>query len=314
MAELICRLSPLVFSVVYRLLVNDRASHETLEARLEEAELDLDWLAAATDAYEQKWASNVRSMKGGTTPDNVERLDASHAVLASWILTALRGKGSSEDFSADLRTAIFQRLDGDGFDANLNRREEFSPLVVGWMLGMVVHNDVDLNFPAIPAIPLKNQNISAAFHGLVLHVASLRADAEPWPELLGTSTLVRGVGLAEALRPEEGSAGAAIKALLRESARYVPSPLQTVLANHWERGNLIGKRNAIVHIVPTSSGGLPFLDVVSPADSWGKIKPTIQGITQFIFQEVARELADEPSEVRPGIWDRLIWDLDVWDA
>lgn len=314
MAELTCRLSPLAYSVLYRRLAGDEEAREALESRLSEIELDLDWLDSAAEAYERKWANNIELLTADFSANEIERLNSSHALLASWILTALRRRGSSDDFSADVRTEILGRLDADGQKASeLGAREEFSPVIVGWTLGMVLQNDIDLNLPAIPATPIKNGHIAAAYEGLVHHVASLRLDAEPWPDLVGTSTLVRGVGLAEALRPEEGSARAAIKVLLRESARYVPSPVQTLLANHWDRGDIIGKRNAVVHIMPTYSGGLAFLDAPSPADDWSKVRPTIQGITQFMFQEVARELAEEPSDVRRGIWDqRLRWDVEVW--
>lgn len=314
MAELSCRLSPLVYSLLYRRLADDTDVNATLEPRLAGIELDLEWLDSAAEAYERKWAANAGHLSAGASTDAIERLDAAHALLASWILTALRGRGSSDGFSAELRTEILQRLDADGLDAReLGIREEFTPVIVGWTLGMVVQNDIDLNLPAIPATPIKNKHIAAAYEGLVQHVAALRLEAEPWPDLIGTSTLVRGVGLAEALRPEAGSARTAIKALLLESARYVPSPVQTALVNHWDRGDVIGKRNAVVHIMSTSSGGSAFLDVMNPADNWGKVKPTVQGITQFVFQEVARELAEEPSGVHSGIWDQqLKWDVEVW--
>ncbi|MBN9632780.1 MAG: hypothetical protein J0I18_19605 [Actinobacteria bacterium] len=316
MAELSCRLSPLAFSILYRGLADNAALHDDLEPRLAEVELDLEWLDSAAESYGRKWADNAARLSSGLSADATERLDATHALLASWILTSLRGGGSSDGFSADLRTEILGRLDGDGLDAReLGIREEFSPVVVGWTLGMVVQNDIDLYLPAIPATPIKNKHVAAAYEGLVRHVAVLKLEAEPWPDLIGTSTLVRGVGLAEALRPEAGSARAAIAALLRESARYVPSPVQTALANHWDRGDIISKRNAVVHIMPTSSGGSAFLDVMNPADSWDKIKPTVQGITQFVFQEVARELAEEPSGVHSGIWDQqLKWDVEIWGA
>lgn len=314
MVELSCRLSPLVYSVLYRRLADDGDAHAALEPRLAEIELDLEWLDSAAEAYGRKWASNLELLNTGVPGDESQRLDPSHAVLVSWILTALRRRGSSDDFSTATRSEILGRLDAAGDDvSNLGGREEFSPVIVGWTFGMVVQNDLDLNLPAIPATPIKNKHIAAAYEGLVRHVAALRLEAEPWPDLVGTSTLIRGVGLAEALRPEEGSARSAIRTLLRESARYVPSPLQATLANHWDQGDIIGNRNAVVHIMPTSSGGLPFLDVMNRADNWHKIKPTIQGVTQFIFQEVARELADEASEVHPGIWDRrLRWDVEVW--
>jgi len=106
----------------------------------------------------------------------------------------------------------------------------------------------------------------------------------------------------------------AIKQLLRESGRFVPSPVQTALVNHWDRDDLLGKRNAVVHIMPTYGGGLPFLDVMNPADEWSKVKPTIRGVTQFVFQEVARELAEQPSEVRPDLWEQLRWDIEVYDV
>lgn len=315
MAELTCRLSPLVFSVVYGLLADERAASDALEDRLAAIELDHDWLSAAAEAYDRKWQSEARQLETGSTVDDLLRLDPSHAVLASWVLASLRGRGSSDDFSTDVRAEVLRRLDVQALDAGASSvREEYNAVVVGWSLGMVVANDVDLLLPAIPAQPVKNEHIGAAFEGLVAHVAALRTTDEPWPDLIGTSTLVRGVGLAEALRPEAGSARAAIRQLLVESARYVPSPVQTALANHWDRGDLIGKRNAVVHIMPTSGGGLPFLDVMNPADDWRKVRPTVQGVTQFVFQEVARELVEEPSEVRPGFWDQLKWDIEVWDS
>lgn len=312
MANLSCSLSPLVYSVLYRRLADDADAIADLETRLEAIELNRDWLDIAAEAYERKWAKSVDMLSVDASTNIVQGLDAAHALLASWILTALRRRGSSDDFSAELRTDIVARLADVGLDfETFGVHEEFSPVVIGWTLGMVVRNDMDLNLPAIPAAPIRNKHIASAFEGLVNHVAALKLDAEPWPDLIGTATLVRGVGLAEALRPEAGSARDAITALIRESARYVTSPVQTALVNHWVRGDIIGTRNAVVHITASSGGGAPFLDVMHPADDWRKVKPTVQGITQFIFQEVARELADEASGVYNGIWDRqLKWDVE----
>lgn len=315
MAQLVCRLSPLVFGTLYRLLAGEKDYVAALEERLGAIELEFDWLTSASNAYDEKWASDCRLIGLGASLDDLPKLDASHAVLASWVLVALRGEGSSDDFSTRLRTDIYRRLIEDGLENEFaSGREEFSTVVIAWVLGMVVHNEVDLYLPAVPAKPVKNEHIAAAYQGLVTHVAALRLEDEPWPDLIGTSTLVRGVGLAEALRPDAGSAWMAIKQLLRESARFVPSPVQTALVNHWDRDDLLGKRNAVVHIMPTYGGGLPFLDVMNPADEWGKVKPTIRGVTQFVFQEIARELAEQPSEVRPGLWEQLRWDIELYDV
>ena len=47
------------------------------------------------------------------------------------------------------------------------------------------------------------------------------------------------------------------------------------------------------------------------ADTWEKIRPTVRGITQFVFQQVATELA-EPRIVSPKYWSTLRYDLEVY--
>ena len=186
MAELSCRLSPLVYNVLYRRLADDADAHAALEPRLAEIELDLKWLDSAAEAYGRKWSSNVEPLNTGVPADEIQRLEAPHALLASWILTALRRRGSSDEFSAAMRSEILAHLDTDEQDVSeLGGREEFSPVIVGWTFGMVVQNDIDLNLPAIPATPIKNKHIAAAYEGLVRHVAALRLEAEPWPDLVG---------------------------------------------------------------------------------------------------------------------------------
>lgn len=303
MAELACELSPLVYSEYYRMLAGDPSLEEALAIRVRGAGLDDDWLEQAASAYEAKWdADRQLGAEYG-----VQALTSDHAEFASWILAGVRPT-SIDELGTKLSTAIAQRLADEMPEWLSPIPSAFSPVILGWTFGMVVDAQVDPQLPAIPAQPVRDSNIAAAYQGLVQHVVHLGPIREPWPEVIGTSTFVRGAGIAESLRPGVGGPHAALNQLMADTRRAIPPTLHGQLTRHWT--NFVKRRNSVVHIRPYSEGEIAFADVMDAADSWDKIRLTVRGITEFVFHEVALELAD-PRSKSDGHWKSLGYDLVV---
>lgn len=317
MAELACELSPLVYSEFYRMLAGERALKDALVDRILEAGLEIQWLDRAIAAYDAKWDEDKRSLvqayaelvASGTAtsqPPEPLTLSSDHAVLASWLLAGLRPQ-EIDGLGTKLNSAISTRLVDELPELLSPKPRAFWPVIIGWTFGMLVDDRLDPQLPAIPAQPVKDPNIAAAYAGLVNHVAHLVPLDEPWPEVLGTSTLIRGAGLAESLRPDAEGPRKALEQLMLDTKRAVPDSLYRQLIQHWT--TFVTNRDSVVHILPYR--GSAFTDVVDCANTWDKIRLTIRGITQFVFQEVARELA-EPRIISAKTWESLGFELEVY--
>lgn len=225
-----CELSPLVFRELYGLLPRNGEEAGSLLDRLRQIERDLEWLDEAVEDYGRKWAQHRELIRSGATPPP---LAEDHALLASWLLAALLPFGSSHDLSSDLSSAVTARVAEESPELLNARPRELSPAVIGWTLGLVVPNDLDPALPVVPATALNDRHTAAAYAGLVEHVTHLGRVGEPWPEMVSTSIVLRGAGMVEALRSNEGSPGDAIKTLLRETRRSIPDRSFSVLDRYW---------------------------------------------------------------------------------
>lgn len=304
-----CELSPLVFAVLYQTLADDKdvARRELLGDRLAEVDQEQEWLAEAAERYEKTWRGQL---KQATTPDDFTGLTDENALLASWILAALRTTGASYGFGEKLRKDVTARALREIPVAPHDLPPQWCPEVPGWTLGMVV-GAVDRNLPiALAALPA-DPNVRAAYEGLVEHVLHLGKTPTPWPEMLGTSTYWRGTGLAEGLKPEARDGREAIKQLIFECRYAVPDYLGVRLSKHFE--HFTQTRNALSHVADLA--GCPrFVDVMGGARDWNQIHLTVLGITQFLGLQVSSELAGAASRaVRPGTWDELQWELSSYD-
>jgi hypothetical protein len=302
-----CELSPLVFAELYRKLANDDSSAELLEERLVEVGWELSWLDEAAERYEATWQGNLKVAAG---PGDLVAVGDEHAVLASWMLAALRGTGSSYDFGDELRTSVTTRALAEVPSALPELPSQWKPVVVGWTLGMVV-GAVDQNLPVAPAKLPTDDNVRAAYEGLVEHVLHLNDIPSPWPEMIGTSTFWRGTGLAEGMQPEAADGQQAITQLVIEVRRIVPEHMGRQIGQHFTQ--FAERRNTLSHVAD-KPGKPRFVDVKEQARDWSQIRLTIMGITQFLCSQVAQELTESASRVvREGTWDDLKWELIAFD-
>jgi hypothetical protein len=305
--ELTCELSPLVFSELYRKLARDDSYADLLEDRLAEIGRELSWLTETAERYEATWQSNKKAATGA---DDLIALGTDHALLASWVLAALRGSGSSYEFGDELRTAVTTRALAEIPGAPAALPSRWKPVVVGWTLGMVI-GALDQNLPVAPAMLPTDDNVRAAYVGLVEHVLHLGGMQSPWPEMLGTSTFWRGTGLAEAMQPEAANGQQAITQLVMEVRRILPEHMGTLIGRHFSQ--FAERRNTLSHVADMP-GRPRFVDVKEQARDWSQVRLTIMGITQFLCSQIALELTESASRaIRSGTWDELIWELVIFD-
>lgn len=305
--ELSCELSPLVFAELYRKLGADRSWAELLEDRLAEVGWELSWLAEAAERYEATWQGN---RKMATAADDLVALPADHAVLASWVMAPLRGRRSSYDFGYALRKAVTHRAFAEIPSAPAELPSPWKPVVFGWTLGMVA-GSVDQDLPVAPAMLPRDDNVRAAYEGLVEHVLHLSDLEVPWPEMVGTSTFWRGTGLAEGMQPEAANGQAAITQMVIEVRRILPEHMGQQIGQHFSQ--FAEQRNTLSHVADMP-GRPRFVDVKEQARDWHQVRMTIMGITQFLCSQIALELTESASRaVREGTWDELKWELVGFD-
>jgi len=299
--DLTCELSPLVFSELYRLLAADQGNVDALAERLHQIDLDRDWMTGAADSYDAKW-QHERGRDAGFT------LSSAHALLASWILASLRHTGSSIDLSTVLATRVRSRYFDEVPDAT-TVPPSLQSGVVAWTLGKIV-GDIDQRLPLVPAHWPDDTELSAAYRGLVEHTVHLGEILGPWPEMVGTSTIWRGAGIAEALRPSAAGPEQAINTLMAEARSVLQEYEWEQLRRHWI--GFIEARNALTHVAPVT-GKLKFTDSRDRARNWEDVRLTVFGITQFVCLEVSGELTSSASRcVRPDSWEELTWELGLY--
>lgn len=306
--ELKCELSPLVFAVLYGTLAadKDRTRQNLLADRLDEVGWQPEWLAEAAERYEKTWQGQL---KQAGTPDELLGLSDANALLASWVIAALRTTGASYDFGEKLRKGVTARALKEIPAAPHDLPPQWCPEVAGWTLGMVV-GAVDRNLPVAPALLPADPNVRAAYEGLVEHVLHLGETPTPWPEMLGTSMYWRGTGLAEGLKPDAKNGQEAITQLIIECRYAVPDYLGRRLSKHFE--HFTQTRNALSHVADMA-GQPRFVDVMEGARDWNQIHLTVLGITQFLGLQVSAELAGSASRaVRSETWEELQWELSPY--
>ena len=298
-----CELSPLVYAELYALLQDKTAWADTIEDRLDQCGLEMAWLQEASDMYRAFWLSV-------SADEQMRLLDKEHAHLASWLLAALILKDPSDEFSVELRERVRSRYSADrGIQLGI-LPEGLAVVVVAWTLGKVI-GDFDVELPVVPAVPPTDADIAAAYNGLIEHVGALPRPT-PWPEILGSATHWRGAGLAESLSPREPpNLAASIGQLVSDSRRHMPPYRFDAMSRHWSRGDFVPRRNVLTHV--KSDGGVAFLDAATQASDHQSVRPTVAGITQFVCQHVAAELADPGNQPPWGTkWATMQYEITVW--
>jgi hypothetical protein len=300
--ELRCELSPLVFAELYRLLDADPRLTDLLAERLKEIDLDHDWLREAVAAYEGRWESDVAMLHDHGSAAQPVGLPSDHALLASWVLAALRTENPCDELSDQLRGRVADRANND-IPHLADLPSCLVPRVIAWTLGMVVGR-FDINFPVIPAQMPIDIEVELAYRGLVEHVIHLAEVQEPWPEVMCSSTLWRAAGLAEGLQPDANGPQAAINQLMAAIRHTTPEYQYERLRKHWI--GFIEHRNALTHVAP-SAGKPRFSDSVRIACASDHVVPTVMGVTNFVFQKISQELMGPSGKsVRSGLWEHVL--------
>lgn len=302
-----CVFVPLVFAELYKTLAAEKRYQVALEDQLATIHLSLDWLGEAADAYDRKWSSDLSYL----TPSEVQTyaLSEQHSQFATWVLSGLRAAGDCAELATKLQTAIMGRAFNDipALDAPLP--PVLSPAILGWTLGSVI-SLAGSDLPVTPAIPPSDDNVRTAFTGLVEHVRALQVMPQPWPEMMQTAMYWRGYGLAEALRPETGAGGPALKQLRLESGSSLGGELSHQIGRHLD--SFGSRRNSLSHIADDQSRPR-FIDVIDEVRSSSGLELTMHAMTQFVFQEVAKEVrGSRPAAVRVGAWETLEQEIHVW--
>lgn len=301
--ELTLKLSPLVYAEIYKLLAQQLPNDpekptrfsEALEDRLHESGQPLDWLPEAAAAYERRWIEYG--------PEDT--LGKQHGLLAGWVLAGLRTVGHSWNFNHTLNEKITSRAAGHRTRSGL-LPTRFRPRVIAWTLGVAV-GEVDVELPAIPIRYPNDEQIAKAYECFVEFCMLLNtAIKEPWPELVGSATYVRGAGLAEILKPGFKPARQAVVELLKEARLSAHADEVSAFNRHF-LANFFENRNTLVHLLPDKPSDPQFTDLTGVACGWSEVRPTVSGITHFVFQRVSEELAAS-REVNEQTWD-IKWEL-----
>jgi uncharacterized protein YqiB (DUF1249 family) len=304
--ELSCELSPLVYAELYRLLATTPEFEDSLSFRLDEIAYRFEWLEEAGDAYRAKWEYDLQYVDADSISDLVLQ-QPDHALLASWILAGLRNTGHCYDLSSNLTSRVMETATKDVTGLRTPLPPSLSPTVIGWTLGKLIGRE---DLPAAPAQLPEDDNVRAAFLGFVEHVLLLQAMPDPWPEMMCMAAYWRGYGLAEGMLPDLGSGGPALAQLLREAQLSMERSQYSQLHRHFEHFNR--RRQAVSHIADDASRP-SYLEVIETIKHWGDLRMTVQGVTQFVYQEVAKRLADPPipAPLRRDPWSHLLPEIQT---
>lgn len=308
MDQVKCVFVPLVFAELYKLLAGEKKHSDALEEQLALIHLPHEWLAEAGDAYNAKWTFDLECLRSDSVAEFA--LAEQHSQFATWLLGGLHASGPCGELSAKLEGMVLSRAmaEVDGIPTPLP--PVLSPKIIGWTLGSVIGREGN-DLPVAPALSPSDENVRAAFEGLVEHVLAIQGMSTPWPELMQTAMYWRGYGLAEALRPELGSGGPALKRLRLETFSTMAYAESLAIGKHLDSFN--ARRNALSHITDDQSRPR-FIDVIDDVCQSSDIDLTMRAMTQFVFHDVAREAREHPPAViRPGAWETMERDIHIWE-
>jgi hypothetical protein len=278
------------------LLRQGREMADSLELRLSSLGYDLDDFAQWVEAYEANWRGQGSYVEANS--DVEYAMSEQHAELATWILAGLRNWGDSEALSYELDQAVERRVVEAPSLAAAGRPQSLRPSIRGWTLGAIIPT----NAPGLPMVLARNPDdeaIAEAYIGLVEHLAhidELVSTNDSWPELVGSAVYVRVGGLAGALRPPpppppDLGLSWSIDKLMAESQRQIPATLLERLRKNWIRW--VDLRNVLTHVrLHTGGSTASFGSAARNVRTWNDVETTVLGITHFVCQEVAFELAD----------------------
>ena len=162
----------------------------------------------------------------------------------------------------------------------------------------------------VPAVPTTDADIAAAYTGLVDHVGALPRPTQ-WPELLSSAVHWRGAGLAESLSPQaQPNLCASIGQLVSDSRPHMPPHRFEAMFRHWNRQELVPRRNVLSHVKSVS--GVAFAEATALLTDHRSGRPIVAGVTHFIWQQVASELADPGNRPHWDTkWTRMQFERDI---
>lgn len=275
--ELNCGLSPLVYAELYKFVRSDRDLLRRTNERLAELGREPDWLDLAVERYDAIWNWEEQFGDVSNTQPG-ERLDAE---LATWLIAPLRATGPSDDFSKELSSRVRQRVRGRFPSGALP--EWFEVSVIGWTLGRVCGR-IDRNTPVVPGDWPTDPDVAAAYRGLLEHVRDL-PEHSPWPEMRGSSIVIRIAGLAEGLYPRHN-----LCATLNKLTNDIvfPRALAARLNVGWE--DFVRIRNGCAH-VRREGGGYGLAELVGRFCDSDAVRDFVQAATYFVCSSVSESLA-----------------------
>ena len=290
--DLKCELSPLVFSELYEMLAADPSLNVSLELRLADIDLDLDWLADAAVAYEAVW----ERLRADPSPATAYApLHENHSRLATWVLAGLLRLPDWHVFSDQLAEKVSHRF-WDEVAGTPSLPDAFRPVIRMWVLGAVV-GDLSSTVPIIPArLPLDDV-LREAYHGLVEHALLLGAyeashPGEDWPELMCTAISVRGAGFADYLRPGD-TLSASIQAVMADVRHFMSEEQHKAMTRHWvggDRGRTFAhRRNVVSHLGIGEQGHIDFTEAARVIRSREEVETTLLGAATFICFAASEE-------------------------
>lgn len=307
MEQMNCVFVPLVFAELYKLLSGEKKYENALEDQLASIHLPLEWLAEAGEAYNRKWTSDLDYL----ISDNVDQLALTeqHSQFATWLLAGLHAGGACGELSSRLETMVMARALDEVEEIQTPLPPVLSPTIIGWTLGSVIGRRGN-DLPVAPALLPSDENVRAAFEGLIEHVIAIQGMEQPWPEMMQTAMYWRGYGLAEALRPQLGAGGPALKQLRLETLSTMAYAERVEVGKHLDNFN--ARRNALSHITDDQSRPR-FVEVIDEVRQSSGIELTMRAMTQFVFHDVARAAREHPpAVVRQGAWEAMEREIHVW--
>lgn len=307
MDQVNCVFVPLVFAELYKLLADEKRYSDALEDQLASIYLPLEWLAEARDAYDSKWGADLEYLSSDSVAQYA--LTEQHSQFATWLLAGLYARGACGELSSKLEAMVMMRALDEVKGIQTPLPPVLSPTIVGWTLGSVIGRGGS-DLPVAPALSPSDDNVRAAFEGLIEHVLAIQGMNEPWPEMMQTAMYWRGYGLAEALRPNADTGGLALKQLRLEAFSTMADAQRFEVGRHLDTFNQ--RRNALSHIADDHSRPR-FVDVIDEVRQSSGIDLTMRAMTQFVFHDVARDVRERPpAVVRRGAWDALEREIRVW--
>jgi hypothetical protein len=307
---LTCRLASIVLAELDDLLLRDHRLD--VVQFLEDLGLDHEWLTSIVDTYRLHWTNlDLPIIESIGTLNEDDALDPLHSQFAQHLLAAVRANRDVSTLQADLTVRVRTAFESaTGFSGCLPDCGQ--PVLVAWGLGMRC-GDLDSTYPLVPAVPHSNDNIQAAYAGLLHYLADMNGhygnNVEEWPEMVRSAVLWRivaifdGLGKAESLDPDGNGQSAAGTQPRRTGPAQAASTLTAAAGSYltlsqrrrygavWDE--MVFVRDGLSHIIEGDQhGSRDFLAAAPQAANWPALgKPALEGLTAIVMYTIVDDVA-----------------------